>query len=103
MVINAYLVINNRGAIRVIKNRPGLSNNEIAVKLEVDVPREFFERLIPTVKIDLPKEAVIDPSAETVLAITAGELAENLKITYSEAHDGLKDMLAKARGEDVQQ
>ncbi len=99
MIIKAYLVISSSGSLRVVKGRPYLNNNEIAVLLNMDVPKEFFERLIPLVNIQLPKEGVIEPDVETVLSITSREVAEKLKIEAAEVYDGLKDMLTKKDNE----
>lgn len=97
MTINAFLVISDGGALRVVKSRPYLNNNEIAVALNIDVPDAFFERMIPVVQVDLPEEAVAQPDADVSLSITAGAVAKALKLDVSNVHDGLKDMVEEAR------
>lgn len=103
MEVDGYLIIGNNGSLNIRKTRPNLRNTEIAVRLRIDVPKQFFERLIPTVEINLPKEAVLEISEQEVVAVSAVELADNLSITYTEAYDGLMDMIhrAKAIQEDV--
>ena len=48
-----YLVVSNRGAMRVVKNTPGLDWNEVAIKMNLEIPDEVFNRpqLSATVKI----------------------------------------------------
>ena len=93
MNIKAYLVISKSGTLRVVKNRPYLNNSEIAVKLEIDVPNVFFERLMPTIKIDLPVEAIANPSTDAVVFISALEIADKLQLNVSDVEDGLRTML----------
>lgn len=44
--------------MRLTKKPPELFANEIAVKLEVNIPEELFQRQFPTVLLDLPPEAL---------------------------------------------
>lgn len=95
MIIQAFLVINSGGSLRVVKSKPYLNNNEIALKLAIDIPQEFFDRLIPVANIKLPKEGIIDPDVETVLSITSNEVAQKLRLEAAEVYDGLKEMVNK--------
>lgn len=95
MIVSAHLVINDRGAMRVVKNRPWLNNNEIAVQLRIDVPKEFFERLVPVLEVELPKDAVTSPDAKASLAITADSVAKALKLNVHDVYDGLDDQLKR--------
>lgn len=93
MNIKAYLIISNSGTLRVVKGRPYLNNTEIAVTLDIDVPKVFFERLMPTVKIELPVEAIANPSTDAVVKISALEIADKLQLNVSDVEDGLRTML----------
>lgn len=95
MKIQAFLVINNRGNLRVVKQRPYINNNEIAINLNLDIPGIFFDRLIPSVDIKLPEESVLKPDIETIVKITSEEVASKLKLDVNEVSDGLRDMLIK--------
>ena len=93
MKIKSFLVISSSGSLRVVKNRPYLNNREIAVTLEIDVPNVFFNRLMPTVKIDLPVEAITNPSTDAVIKISAYEIADKLNLEVGAVEDGLRTML----------
>ena len=93
MKIKAFLIISSGGSLRVVKNRPALNNDEIAVNLNVDVPDIFFKRLIPSVNITLPAEAIIDLDAKTAVNQVAPRVAESLKIDVKTVEDGLLDMI----------
>lgn len=100
MNINAYLIISRGGSLRVVKNRPYLNNDEIAVALNVNIPKVFFERLIPTVDINLPEEAIIDVNADIAVKQIAPEVAKSLGIEVQTVEDGLKTMLENKGGGD---
>lgn len=82
-------------SVRVNKSKPSLNSDEIAVLLNIEVPVEFFERMTPVVNLSLPKDAILTLSEETVIALSAPELAQKLKISLEDAEDGLKQMLSK--------
>lgn len=98
MIIKAFLIISSGGSVRVVKNRPYINNDEIAVNLNIDVPDIFFERLIPTVTITLPPEAIIDMDAETVVKEIAPRVAESLKLEVEGVEDGPLDMVNSKEG-----
>jgi hypothetical protein len=60
MKIVSWLIVNPNGVKSVRKTRPYLEWNEIAIKVNIDVPKELFERpsLEATIKVDeLPNNA----------------------------------------------
>lgn len=108
MIVNAYLVItanrsryyNSRSAsLRVTKGAPDLNSNEIAVKLQINVPDTVFDRPIPTLKLDMPQDLVMNPDAEVVTQITAQTVAEALRLDVRTVEDGLVKMLKKRNKE----
>lgn len=82
------------------QSKPGLTSNQIAVKVEINVPNAFFERLTPVVKIDLPEEAVVNPNVESVITLSALEIADKLKLEVTDVEDGLRTMI-EAKKEEV--
>jgi len=58
MKTTGWLTINNRGAMKLTKNQPGLDWNEVSVKLDVDLPNELFNRPRLQASIKIPSEAV---------------------------------------------
>lgn len=100
MNIKAFLVISRSGTLRVVKNRPYLNNTEIAVTLDINVPNKFFERLMPTVSIDLPEEAIVNPDTQAVIKISALEIADKLNLDVTAVEDGLRTMLEEKASKD---
>lgn len=81
------------------KSKPALSSNEIAVYIKVSVPVAFFERMTPVVEIELPEEAVVNPNIESVIKLTALEVADKLTLDVYDVEDGLKKLIeAKSEG-----
>ena len=106
MKINAYLVItvnksryynSSSASLRVTKGEPTLAGNEVAVKLNVNVPDEVFKRPVPVLSLDIPKEIVMNPDAEIVAELTAGTIAESLRLEVEDVKDSLVEMIKKAR------
>lgn len=55
-----YLILNKNGIKGVRKTKPGLEYDEIAIKVNLDIPKELFERpsIEATLKInDVPNNA----------------------------------------------
>lgn len=87
-------------SVRIVKEKPSLNNDEIAVKLNLEVPKEFFERMIPVAELKLPKDAILTLDEATIVALSAPDLAQKLKISLQDAEDGLKQMLASKKDQD---
>lgn len=90
MKIQSYLVISSRGTLRMVKGRPALSNDEVAIQLNIDVPNSFFKRLIPVANLTIPDNAIFEVGAEVALSVTAQEVSDKLHIEQGAVLDGLK-------------
>jgi len=51
MILTNWLVVNKNGVKSVRKQKPSLDWDEVAVKLNIDVPKELFER--PTLEASI--------------------------------------------------
>lgn len=80
---------------RMTKQRPALSNDEIAVLVKVNIPEEYFERIQPAINIELPKDATVGMTVEAAIEITGIEVAEKLKLEAQEVIDGLTEIYKK--------
>lgn len=60
----AYLILDRKGIRGVRKTRPSLKGTEVAIRLRVEIPDEFFERVIPDATLVIPEEAVLTPPVE---------------------------------------
>lgn len=54
MIIQNWLIINNRGTTRLTKNKPALNWDEIAMLLNIEMPDSVFKRpqIQANIKID---------------------------------------------------
>lgn len=104
--ISGYMVIeaekwygeNYKGKIKsVTKGKPGLTNRQIAIAINIKVPNAFFERLMPVINIELPAEAVVNPDVKTVIDLSAIEVAENLHLEVTEVSDMLSQMVEEKK------
>lgn len=91
----------NDFSLEIKNKKPALNNDQIAVLLKMEVPREFFERMIPVAELNLPKEAILTLDQATIVSLTAPEISEKLKISLEDAEDGLKQMLSKKQNEPI--
>lgn len=97
MTTEAFLVINRNLSLRVVKNRPQLSNDEVALRLQVTLPANFFERMIPTVDLEVPAGAIYEPVAEVAVKLTAKEVSEKLHLDYDAVLDGLAQAIENSK------
>lgn len=93
MKIQAYLIISQSGSVRMVKGAPSLSNIEIAIKVNLNIPDSFFHRLIPVVDIDVPADAILSPGIESVVHMMSQEISEKLEVDVNDVEDGLKNAL----------
>lgn len=91
MKISCHLIVNRRASVRLTKGNPGIDSDEIAIRLDLDVPDRYFARPYPVVAIQLPDPSPVDTDA--VLEITAKTLAGSLGVSAEVARDGLREML----------
>jgi len=84
--------INDFG-VKILREKPALNSDEIAVLLKMEVPQEFFERMIPVAELKLPKDTILTLDQATIVSLVAPELSEKLKISLQDAEDGLQLML----------
>lgn len=91
--LSAFLIISSSGVISVRKNKPALNSDEVSFRLNINLPNDFFDRVIPVVEVNVPKEAIYNPDAKLTLDLLSIELAEKLNLQASEIRDGLQEML----------
>jgi hypothetical protein len=68
MIVIKYLVINHRGNVTIREREPRLAGNEIALRIQLDVPDKLFERPVLMASMKVPSEAV--PKAQITTAVT---------------------------------
>lgn len=69
-----WLIINKNGIKAVRRTKPALEYNEIAVKVNMSIPKELFER--PTIEANLIIDNVPNNASNTDLIINTKELIE---------------------------
>jgi len=93
MKTSGYLVINDRGSMRVTKNPPSLEPNEISAHLNLDIPNQFFQRPRLAITIGIPNDVIANVPADVAVEITAEAVAGALRIDVDDVRDGLTDLL----------
>jgi len=74
MKIINWLTINNRGSVRLTKNKPSLNWNEISMKLQMVIPNELFSR--PLIEARLEIKDVLPNVFNPELIVNTKELIE---------------------------
>lgn len=69
-----WLIINKNGIKGIRKSKPDLAYNEIAVRINLDIPKELFER--PTIEANLKIDNVPNVAYNPELIINTKELIE---------------------------
>ncbi len=83
------------------KSKPSLTNNEIAIAINVKVPNAFFERLTPVINIELPSESVANPDVQAVIDLSAIEIADKLNLEVTDVTDGLRQLIENKQSEKI--
>lgn len=105
MTIQKYLVINNRGSARIVERVPALKGNEVAMRLELSLPDELFQRPIVKASISIPKTAVPQVKLDATVTDNVQRIIQEvtgleMHVTVVEAveeKDPLKALIQKPR------
>ncbi len=62
-----YLVASCTGVHKMTKTKPSLKSGEVAVRLTVEIADKFFDRTIPTGKLVVPADYVMEPEIDIEL------------------------------------
>lgn len=83
MKVEGWLTVNNRGTIRLTKGQPGIDWDEVSIKLQLDLPKELFNRPRLSADITIPKDAampteitadVVEDCKEAIKQVTGLEM-----------------------------
>lgn len=80
-----------QGPIRVSKNKPSLKENEVAVKLEIEIPNEVFEEPVFEAKFKLPKITKQIPETAVIETAVAEELTKRMGFRVKLSMEGPDD------------
>jgi hypothetical protein len=58
MITIKYLVINHRGNVTVREREPRMAGNEVALRLELNIPDKLFQRPVLEARMSLPAESI---------------------------------------------
>jgi len=86
MIVNTWIAINSNGSIRTRKTKPSLDWNEVAIKLNLELPDALFQKPHLEASVVIPQEAAVnDILTANVVANTkeAIESATGLKFVVS--------------------
>lgn len=110
MILSGYLVITpkkvgpnyyqrNTAEMRVTKQKPTLKAKEIAFSLEITLPDTLWDRPITEVKLDVPRDILVNPEAETAVQMIAPQVADALRVEVKDIEDGLRAAITKRNEE----
>ena len=86
MRVLKWLTINRKGSCRITKGKPGLDWDEIAIRLEIDLPDALFNRPRLEAKITVPEKAAVPGVIQSVVAENVQEAIEQATgLTFSVA------------------
>lgn len=71
---SSWLIINKNGVKGVRKTRPALEWDEIAIKINLEIPKELFER--PTIEATLEVKDVPNNAYRPDIVVNTAELIE---------------------------
>lgn len=74
MKITNWLIINKNGIKGTRKTKPDLAYNEIAVKINLDIPKELFDR--PQIEATIKVEDIPNNSYSPDIILNTAELIE---------------------------
>ena len=62
-----YLVVNNNGTVKALKNRPGLNWNEVSVFVNLELPNQLFQKpqLSAQIKVDESQVSPMEIDVDT--------------------------------------
>lgn len=66
MKVNFWLITKSNGSIRTVKNRPSMDWDEVAIKVNLDIPNEMFQRPTLSASIKIDHAPKLEIEAETV-------------------------------------
>ena len=76
MKVRKWLTINNKGACRVTKGKPGLDWSEIAIHLDIDLPDALFNKPRLEAKITVPNEAA---ASDVISSVVSDDMKEAIE------------------------
>ena len=86
MKVKKWLTINSKGVCRLSVNKPGIDWNEVAIRLEIDLPDALFQKPRLEAKITVPDEAAVTGIINAVVADNVQEAIEQAPgLTFSVA------------------
>lgn len=59
MVLRCFLTVNSNGSVRVTKGRPSVDYDEVAIGLQLELPRALFEKPQLSARLVIPEGAVL--------------------------------------------
>lgn len=86
MKISFYLIVSQRGTVKTVKNKPGVSVDEVSIKMELSLPDSLFRKPQLTANIS------VDESEVSPLEITT-QMKDNIQEVIQQ-HTGIPVILS---------
>lgn len=101
MIINKYLKVSNKGKVILGSRRPApsyVSNNEIVLSVNIDIPDSYFSRPEPIITFTLPPLAIVSPGIKASIEIAAKEISKKLMVDKNDVINGIQSAVDKKNG-----
>ncbi len=66
MKVNFWLIIKQNGSVRTTKGRPDLKWDEVAIKIDIELPNDLFKRPTLSASINIDHHPKLEIEAETI-------------------------------------
>lgn len=76
MLINKWITISSKGAVKMTATRPKLAFNEISMNLNIKVPDAIFEKPRLIANITVPDEAAASEVVKSIVCDNVKEVIE---------------------------
>jgi hypothetical protein len=95
MRLSVHLIVSAIGKVRVTKSLPALDADEIAVRLNLDIPSSYFARPHPVLSATLPERSPDADLTAAVVEVTAETVARSLRVSVDAVRDSLSQIVAE--------
>jgi hypothetical protein len=93
MKVDFFLIVNENGTVKTVKNRPSLKYNEVSIAMTLELPWALFQKPQLTASIVVPSDRVAPFQIEADTMNNVREAIEvatglNVRLSFAEQEGG---------------
>ena len=69
MKTQKYVAVSRKGRVRLTQQKPTLQNDELAFRLNINIPDSAFTNLLPVVSVNLDEKNLIPPVVDVSVEV----------------------------------